>query len=164
MALEKIAFLPFGYLMDKYRYDIFNGKIKPENYNSKWWEYCKYGSHLSPLTLARTAPLDISPVFLQSRVSRYMCPCSANRRRFRCRCKVPRTFQRPLHAVLCVLANFIKVKPYITPRVTDTLWASSFSSSFTKPCARKPVIQDLYIDAIYPILAWEKAVNERVLS
>ncbi|GAU88092.1 hypothetical protein RvY_00850-3 [Ramazzottius varieornatus] len=39
MALEKIAFLPFGYLMDKYRYDIFNGKIKPENYNSKWWEY-----------------------------------------------------------------------------------------------------------------------------
>lgn len=39
MALEKIAFLPFGYLMDKYRYDIFSGKIKPEQYNAKWWEY-----------------------------------------------------------------------------------------------------------------------------
>lgn len=38
-ALDKVAFLPFGFLMDMYRYDIFSGAITPENYNSKWWEY-----------------------------------------------------------------------------------------------------------------------------
>ncbi|GAU87321.1 hypothetical protein RvY_00195-2 [Ramazzottius varieornatus] len=49
-ALDKIAFLPFGYLMDKYRYDIFSGKIKPEQYNSKWWEHLvEYQGICSPV-------------------------------------------------------------------------------------------------------------------
>lgn len=38
MALEKVAFLPFGILVDKWRWDVFSGKIKPENYNKAWWE------------------------------------------------------------------------------------------------------------------------------
>ena len=33
MALEKIAFLPFGKLIDKWRWDVFSGKITPEKYN-----------------------------------------------------------------------------------------------------------------------------------
>lgn len=37
-ALEKIAFLPFGYLIDLYRWSIFRGEITPEDYNCKWWE------------------------------------------------------------------------------------------------------------------------------
>ncbi len=37
-ALEKVAFLPFGLLVDKWRWDVFSGKIKPENYNKAWWE------------------------------------------------------------------------------------------------------------------------------
>ena len=38
-ALEKVAFLPFGYLIDKWRWDVFNGNIPPSQYNTKWWEY-----------------------------------------------------------------------------------------------------------------------------
>jgi peptidyl-dipeptidase A len=37
-ALDKIAFLPFGYLMDKWRWDVFSGKTKPDQYNARWWE------------------------------------------------------------------------------------------------------------------------------
>lgn len=37
-ALEKIAFLPFGLLVDQYRWQIFSGQVKPENYNKAWWE------------------------------------------------------------------------------------------------------------------------------
>ena len=37
-ALEKIAFLPFGLLVDQYRWKIFSGEIKPENYNKAWWD------------------------------------------------------------------------------------------------------------------------------
>ncbi len=37
-ALEKIAFLPFGLVIDQWRWDVFSGKISPANYNSAWWE------------------------------------------------------------------------------------------------------------------------------
>jgi peptidyl-dipeptidase A len=37
-ALEKVAFLPFGLLVDKWRWEVFSGQVKPENYNQAWWE------------------------------------------------------------------------------------------------------------------------------
>jgi peptidyl-dipeptidase A len=36
-ALDKIAFLPFGLLVDKYRWKIFDGEITPDHYNDGWW-------------------------------------------------------------------------------------------------------------------------------
>jgi peptidyl-dipeptidase A len=38
MALEKIAFLPFGLLVDRWRWDVFSGKTPPGRYNEAWWE------------------------------------------------------------------------------------------------------------------------------
>ena len=37
-ALEKVSFLPFGYLVDKWRWDVFSGKTKPADYNKAWWD------------------------------------------------------------------------------------------------------------------------------
>ena len=37
MALEKIAFLPFGLLIDKWRWDVFSGKVAPDQYDAAWW-------------------------------------------------------------------------------------------------------------------------------
>ncbi|MDH3490771.1 MAG: M2 family metallopeptidase [Gammaproteobacteria bacterium] len=37
MALDKIAFLPFGKLIDEWRWGVFSGEIAPENYNTAWW-------------------------------------------------------------------------------------------------------------------------------
>lgn len=37
-ALDKVAFLPFGLMMDKWRWDVFSGKTKPADYNKHWWE------------------------------------------------------------------------------------------------------------------------------
>jgi peptidyl-dipeptidase A len=37
-ALEKVAFLPFGKLIDEWRWGVYSGRIKPENYNRSWWE------------------------------------------------------------------------------------------------------------------------------
>lgn len=37
-ALDKIAFLPFGLLVDRYRWQVFAGEISPEEYNAVWWE------------------------------------------------------------------------------------------------------------------------------
>ncbi|WP_199741736.1 M2 family metallopeptidase [Corallococcus sp. CA047B] len=36
-ALEKVAFLPFGLLVDQWRWDVFSGKVKPADYNKSWW-------------------------------------------------------------------------------------------------------------------------------
>ncbi len=36
-ALEKIAFLPFGLLVDQWRWKVFSGEITPEQYNQAWW-------------------------------------------------------------------------------------------------------------------------------
>ncbi|KAM8988729.1 angiotensin-converting enzyme [Ara ararauna] len=37
VALDKIAFLPFGYLMDQWRWKVFDGRIKEDEYNQEWW-------------------------------------------------------------------------------------------------------------------------------
>jgi peptidyl-dipeptidase A len=37
-ALGKLAFLPFAVAVDRWRWDVFAGRITPENYNSSWWE------------------------------------------------------------------------------------------------------------------------------
>ncbi|MCZ2077614.1 MAG: M2 family metallopeptidase [Bryobacteraceae bacterium] len=37
-ALEKVAFLPFGLLIDQWRWKVFNGEITPDRYNQSWWE------------------------------------------------------------------------------------------------------------------------------
>jgi peptidyl-dipeptidase A len=36
-ALEKVAFLPFGLLIDKWRWEVFSGQIPPAEYNASWW-------------------------------------------------------------------------------------------------------------------------------
>ncbi len=36
-ALEKVAFLPFGLVIDKWRWEVFSGQIKPDPYNQGWW-------------------------------------------------------------------------------------------------------------------------------
>lgn len=37
-ALEGVAFLPFGVVIDQWRWRVFSGDIKPEEYNRAWWE------------------------------------------------------------------------------------------------------------------------------
>lgn len=37
-ALEKVAFLPFGLLIDQWRWKVFSGEISPDQLNAAWWE------------------------------------------------------------------------------------------------------------------------------
>ncbi|HMV69604.1 MAG TPA: M2 family metallopeptidase [Myxococcota bacterium] len=36
-ALAKIAFLPFGYLIDKWRWGVFDGHAPPDAWTAEWW-------------------------------------------------------------------------------------------------------------------------------
>ena len=49
-ALGKVAFLPFGLLIDQWRWKVFSEEVTPENYNRVWWELrLKYQGVVSPV-------------------------------------------------------------------------------------------------------------------
>nr|XP_022901638.1 angiotensin-converting enzyme-like [Onthophagus taurus] len=48
MALERVAFLPFGLLIDKWRWDVFSGEVAEDQWNAKWWEYRKNIQKVKP--------------------------------------------------------------------------------------------------------------------
>jgi peptidyl-dipeptidase A len=52
-ALEKIAFLPFGLMIDQWRWKVFSGEIPLEKYNQAWWDLRLKYQGLAPPT-ART--------------------------------------------------------------------------------------------------------------
>lgn len=55
VALDKIAFLPFGLVVDKWRWEAFSGAVKPEQWNDRWWELRKqYQGIAPPVTRAAT--------------------------------------------------------------------------------------------------------------
>jgi peptidyl-dipeptidase A len=37
-ALERISFLPFGLLVDQWRWQVFSGQVRPDQYNKAWWD------------------------------------------------------------------------------------------------------------------------------
>jgi peptidyl-dipeptidase A len=37
-ALERLAFLPFGVVVDQWRWQVFDGTVTPANYNRAWWD------------------------------------------------------------------------------------------------------------------------------
>jgi peptidyl-dipeptidase A len=36
--LRNVAFAPFALTVDKWRWNVYSGKIKPEMYNLEWWK------------------------------------------------------------------------------------------------------------------------------
>lgn len=48
-ALQKLAFLPFGLMVDQWRWKVFSGEVKPENYNQSWWELRKKYQNVAPV-------------------------------------------------------------------------------------------------------------------
>ena len=47
-ALDKLAFFPFGILMDKWRWGVFSGEITPANYNKAWWDLRRQYQGIAP--------------------------------------------------------------------------------------------------------------------
>ncbi len=47
-ALEKVAFLPFGLVIDKWRWEVFSGAIKRDAYNRGWWDLRRQYQGVAP--------------------------------------------------------------------------------------------------------------------
>jgi len=57
-ALDKIAFLPFGLLIDKWRWQVFSGETKPADYNKAWWALREKYQGIAPPTARDEANFD----------------------------------------------------------------------------------------------------------
>jgi peptidyl-dipeptidase A len=57
-ALEKVAFLPFGLMIDQWRWKVFSGEIPPENYNQAWWDLRLKYQGVTPPTARSEADFD----------------------------------------------------------------------------------------------------------
>ncbi|MEW5850197.1 MAG: M2 family metallopeptidase [Myxococcota bacterium] len=92
-ALEKIAFLPFGKLIDQWRWNVFNGKTAPKDYNKSWWELrTKYQGVSAPVPRADT---DFDPG------AKYHVPANVPYTRY----FLARILQFQFHRALCKLSG-----------------------------------------------------------
>ena len=57
-ALEKVAFLPFGLVIDKWRWQVFSGQVKPEQYNKAWWDLREKYQGVAPPVARSEADFD----------------------------------------------------------------------------------------------------------
>jgi len=56
LALDKIAFVPFGLMVDQWRWKVFSGEVKPADYNKVWWQLReKYQGVMAPVDRAADA-------------------------------------------------------------------------------------------------------------
>ena len=54
-ALARVAFLPFGLVIDKWRWMVYSGEVKPEQYSEAWWDLrVKYQGIASPVPRSST--------------------------------------------------------------------------------------------------------------
>lgn len=58
MALDKVAFLPFGLIIDQWRWKVFSGEIPPEKYNTAWWDLRRRYQGIDAPVARRAADFD----------------------------------------------------------------------------------------------------------
>ncbi|GBP18254.1 Angiotensin-converting enzyme [Eumeta japonica] len=58
-AMDKLAFLPFALVMDRWRWDVFTGEIRKEQYNCHWWRLREQYQGIKPPVLR--SELDFDP-------------------------------------------------------------------------------------------------------
>ncbi len=98
-ALEKVAFLPFGLVVDQWRWRVFSGDISPEDYNQSWWEMRERYQGVRPPTERREDEFDPGAKFHVAANVPYMRYFLAHILQFQFHRALARTIesQGPLH-------------------------------------------------------------------
>jgi peptidyl-dipeptidase A len=92
-ALDKVAFLPFGKLIDQWRWDVFSGKTPPSRYNEAWWELRRKYQGVSPPVQRSEADFDPG--------AKYHVPANTPYVRY----FLARIYQFQFHRALCKAAG-----------------------------------------------------------
>jgi peptidyl-dipeptidase A len=93
-ALAKVAFLPFGLLVDKWRWEVFSGQVKPADYNKAWWELRRKYQGIAPPVDRTEADFDAG--------AKYHVPANVPYMRY----FLARILQFQFHRALCREAGY----------------------------------------------------------
>ncbi len=93
-ALEGVAFLPFGLLMDKWRWQVFSGELTPETYNEGWWALRTQYQGIRPPVERSAADFDPG--------GKYHIPANVSYERY----FLARVLQFQFHKAACDLAGW----------------------------------------------------------
>jgi peptidyl-dipeptidase A len=93
-ALEKIAFLPFGLLVDQWRWRVFSGEIAPDRYNAGWWELRNRYQGVAPPVARSEADFDPG--------AKYHVPANVPYTRY----FLAHILQFQMHRALCAAAGY----------------------------------------------------------
>jgi peptidyl-dipeptidase A len=92
-AMDKIAFLPFGLLIDQWRWRVFSGEFPPERYNASWWQLRTQYQGITPPVARSEADFDPG--------AKYHLPANVPYTRY----FLARILQFQLHRALCQAAG-----------------------------------------------------------
>jgi peptidyl-dipeptidase A len=93
-ALDKVAFLPFGLLIDRWRWEVFSGKVTPDRYDTAWWELRRRYQGVAPPVERTEADFDPG--------AKYHVPANVPYSRY----FLARILQFQFHRALCKAAGF----------------------------------------------------------
>jgi peptidyl-dipeptidase A len=93
-ALDKVAFLPFGKIIDQWRWDVFSGKTPPSEYNKAWWDLRRKYQGIAPPVERTEADFDPGAKFHVPGNTPYV------------RYFLARIYQFQFHRALCKAAGY----------------------------------------------------------
>ena len=94
MALDKLAFLPFGLVVDQWRWKVFSGEISPDAYNAGWWDLRTKYQGIRPPVVRSEADFDPG--------AKYHVPANTPYTRY----FLAHILQFQFHRSLCELAGY----------------------------------------------------------
>jgi peptidyl-dipeptidase A len=158
-ALDKIAFLPFGLMIDKWRWEVFSGKVKPADYNKAWWSLREKYQGVAP-------PVDRSEADFDPG-AKYHIPANTPYARY----FMARIYQFQFYRAMCRAAGYTgplnRCSVYGSKAAGDKLHAMlTLGQSKPWPEALKTMTGEDRIDAsamveyFQPLLAWLKEQNK----
>ena len=158
-ALEKIAFLPFGKLIDQWRWDIFSGKTKPTDYNAAWWKLRLDYQGIAPAVKRSEADFDPG--------AKYHIPANTPYTRY----FLARILQFQFHRAMCEVAGhqgpLHTCSIYGSKAAGDKL-ASMLAMGNSQPwpdaleklTGSRQMDASAIIDYFAPLMTWLKKANE----
>jgi peptidyl-dipeptidase A len=158
-ALEKIAFLPFGLVVDKWRWDVFSGKVAPDQYNEHWWSLRQAYQGVKP-AVARAAT-DFDPG------AKYHVPANVPYMRY----FLAAVLQFQFHRALCKIAGHTgpldECSIYGNKAAGDAFW-KMLSLGASKPwqdalfelTGQREMDATAILEYFAPLQAWLEKQNE----
>ena len=107
-ALDKVAFLPFGYLVDQWRWKVFSGEVGPNDYNKAWWELREKYQGVAPPGRAQRTGIRRRARSITCRPTRRMLAISW--RRFCSFSFIARCAAKPDSTVRCTSVRFTAIR------------------------------------------------------